>query len=71
MDAKTFLDEFGKAEAERVAAAAGTNYAYFSQIAHRHRRPSVDMARKLVEASNNRLSFESLLMVEVRGRPAA
>jgi hypothetical protein len=61
MDAKTFLAEHGRLEAARVAQAAGTNYAYFSQIAYGHRRPSVDLAERLVKASGSRMSFEELL----------
>lgn len=68
MDAHAFLEKHGKPVAEQVAKAAGTNYAYFSQIAYGHRRPSVDLARELVSASETvipnpeeRLDFESLL----------
>lgn len=69
MDAKTFLEKHGKEIAEEVAEAAGTNYAYFSQIAYGHRRPGVDLARDLVKASAKKfprtadqLDFESLLV---------
>ena len=51
MDALSFLEKHGKTVVERVAIAAGTNYAYYSQLAYGHRRPSVDLAEKLVEAS--------------------
>lgn len=64
MDAKTFLEVFGKAKAESVAKAAGTNYAYFSQIAHGHRRPSPRLAQKLVNASKGKLDFRALLLDE-------
>ena len=68
MDASAFLDKHGRDIAERVAKLAGTNYAYFSQIASGHRRPSPDLARKLVASSagvvrkpGEQLDFESLL----------
>lgn len=68
MDASTFLGKHGKEVAAKVAKLAGTNYAYFSQIANSHRRPSPDLARKLVAASagvvrnpRDQLDFESLL----------
>lgn len=68
MDAKAFLDTHGRAVAERVARRAGTNYAYFNQIAYGHRRPSVKLAQRLIEASaaevrtkDERLDFEALL----------
>jgi hypothetical protein len=51
MDALSFLEKHGKAAATRIAERAGTNWAYFSQIAYGHRRPSVDMADRLVAAS--------------------
>lgn len=69
MDAFSFLEKHGKDLCERVAKLAGTNYAYFSQIAYGHRRPSPDLARKLVSASagvvrkpSDQLDFESLLL---------
>ena len=60
MDALTFLKTAGKAEAERVARAAGSNYVYFSQIAYGHRRPSPDLARKLSEASGGKMTLPKL-----------
>ena len=62
MDAKTFLEVNGKAEAEAVATRAGTNYAYFSQIAYGHRKPSARLAQALVDASDGRLDFKQLLL---------
>lgn len=68
MDAKAFLEKHGKERCERVARLAGTNWPYFSQIAYGHRRPSPDLARRLVSASAavvrrpaDQLDFESLL----------
>lgn len=67
-----FLERYGKEETERISEGAGTNYAYFSQIAYGHRRPSVELAEKLVEQSGNRLSFEKLLRAKrVKGEDAA
>jgi hypothetical protein len=68
MDASAFLTKHGREIATKVAKLAGTNYAYFSQIAAGHRRPSPDLARKLVSASagvvrkpGEQLDFASLL----------
>lgn len=61
MDARTFRDTFGKAESEAIAIAAGTNYAYFHQIAVGIRRPSVELAQALVKASGDRLDLLALL----------
>ena len=75
MDALAFLEKHGKEVATEVAEAAGTNWQYFSQIAYGHRRPSVDLAHKLVNASaeivrrkDERLDLVSLLPSRV---PAA
>lgn len=62
MDAKTFKERFGKAKCEEVALAAGTNYAYFHQIATGHRRPSVELAQRLVDASRGKLTLIDLLL---------
>lgn len=61
MNAKQFIDKFGREEASAVADRAGTNIQYFVQIAYGHRRPSFDLAEKLVEASNQRLDLLLLL----------
>jgi hypothetical protein len=68
MDALNFIEKHGKEVAERVATAAGTNWPYFSQIAHGHRRPSVPLAERLVEESakefaaiDDQLDFVSLM----------
>lgn len=50
MNALEFLKRHGKPAAEAVAIAAGTNWAYFSQLAYGHRRPSLPMAERLVAA---------------------
>lgn len=71
MDAKTFLETYGKDECERVAIAAGTNYAYFSQIAYGHRKPSAKLAKAMVEASGGRLGFEQLLLGPTSGSTSA
>lgn len=75
MDALAFLQKHGKDTAEKVALAAGTNYAYFSQIAYGHRRPGVDLAHELVRSSerhirkpDERLDFESLLSPAEKSR---
>lgn len=61
MDTRTFINQFGAEEAERVAREAGTTLTYFRQLANCHRRPSVKLAQKLVSASAGRLDLVSLL----------
>ena len=61
MDAKTYLDKYGKEKAKTVAEGAGTTIEYFQQIASGNRRPSVKLTKKLIESSENELDFVSLL----------
>lgn len=60
MNAREFLTQYGPDEAEKVAKLAGTNLAYFKQLAYGHRRASVNLAQKLVNA-DPRLDFVALL----------
>jgi hypothetical protein len=60
MNARQFLDEYGTAEARRVAEAAGTKLIYIQQIAGNHRTPSPEMAYALVKASGNRMTMRCL-----------
>jgi hypothetical protein len=64
MDAHEFLKVHGSPEAESVAIRAGTNLNYFRQLACGARRPSVDLALRLVEASGHRLDFNKLLLAK-------
>lgn len=61
MDARTFLDTHGEERCRQVAEAAGSKLGYFKQIAYGHRRPSPDLAERLVESSGGELDFISLL----------
>jgi len=65
MNAREYIDKYGKEKAEAVAKAAGTNMAYFSQLAAGFRRPSVKLAQRLVDASGGELGFVELLTNEV------
>lgn len=69
MNARQFLDQFGRAESETVATKAGTSFAYFYQIANGHRRPSVELAERLVTASSSRLGFSDLLKSKTETQP--
>ena len=61
MNAKQYREKFGKLGCQALAEAAGTNYDYFYQIAIGHRRPSVELAQRLVEASDGQLELIALL----------
>ena len=51
MDAKTFYQTTDMETIEAVCKAAGTNLAYFRQIAYGHRKPSPHLALRLERAS--------------------
>lgn len=68
MTPRAFLGRHGKVVSTVVAERAGTNWPYFSQIAYGHRRPSVELAERLVKASKKvvrkpraQLDFVSLM----------
>lgn len=61
MDAMTYWKWYGKPHCERLCAQVGTTYNYWKHICNQQKRPSVDLARKLVAASNGELSLEKLL----------
>ncbi len=56
-----FSDKYSKTHIESICATAGTNYEYWKRIRDRRQRPSVDLARGLVEASGGELDFDALL----------
>ena len=70
MNAREFLDKFGGAEAEQVAVAAGTNLPYFEQLACGARRPSFELAERLVAASGGRLDVLALLRAKTEREQA-
>ena len=61
MDARKFLELYGKERAKEVAERAGTTWQYFYQIATGRRRPSVEKAQDLVKASDGELGLMAML----------
>ncbi|NBQ17290.1 transcriptional regulator [bacterium] len=61
LDAMSFWKQAGIDETRRVCELAGTSYEHFKHIAHKRRRPSVELANRLIKASNGQMSFEKLL----------
>lgn len=61
MNAREFLDTFGREEAARVAHRAGTNLAYFEQLACGARRPSFGLAERLAAESSGRMDTLALM----------
>jgi transcriptional regulator with XRE-family HTH domain len=66
MNATDYFELRGTKKAREVAEKAGISYPYFWQISRRLRRPSPEVAERLVEASGHELDFVSLLRVETR-----
>lgn len=64
LDAKQFLQRFGREEAARVCVLAGTKLSYFVHLAGGHRNPSTALAKRLVQASDKRLSLHKLLRLD-------
>lgn len=64
MDAMTFWKKAGIQETRQVCELAGTTYEHFKHIAHKRRRPSVELANKLIKASNSQMSFKELLFTK-------
>jgi len=61
MNARNYIDTYGTDAAEALAKKAGTNMAYFRQIANGHRNASINLADALVAASDGELDLMSLL----------
>ena len=68
-----FRDRYGIAITQEVCAKAGTTYDYFKHICNHRKRPGVDLARRLVDASDGRLDLDKLLipkaMIRKSGEP--
>lgn len=61
MNAMEFWKAVGIEKTRQVCQDAGTTYENFKHIAHKRRRPSVELANRLIRASGGMLSFEKLL----------
>lgn len=60
MDARTYLHQYGSEAADRLARQAGTQLAYFKQIAYGARRPSPKLAMALEVCSGGILTRAEL-----------
>lgn len=67
MNAKQFLDEFGRHELKRVAILAGSNYQYAWQLARGYRKASPGLAERLEAASGGRMDRIALVWPEWSG----
>lgn len=66
MDAREYLDKYGRRRAREVAEAAGTNLAYFEQLACGFRRPSYELAEQLCAASSGEMDTPSLMTAKAK-----
>lgn len=56
-----YWQKYGIDRAKEMCAYVGTSYDYFKHICNKRKRPSVDMARKMVAFSEGELNLEKLL----------
>lgn len=68
---RDWLHKCGTVEGRRVAEDAATSYEHLKHIVHGRRRPSVDLARRLVLASGGGMSLTKLLGVDEAALPKA
>lgn len=66
MDALAYLKEKGDEHCAAVCERAGTTLAYFKQIAYRHRRPSVDLAKAFERETGGDLIAAELLLADLK-----
>lgn len=69
MDALEYLIAFGPEAVRALCLRAETTYEYYSQIANGHRRPSVELAERLVAGSDGKLDFVRLMKAKKRAAP--
>ncbi len=56
-----YLQSKPRSEIEKMALDAGSNYAYFEQIARGYRRPSIKKAIRFVESSKKEMTLPELI----------
>lgn len=61
MDMRQYLDQHGTDAVKTLAGKAESSYAYLSQIAYGHRRPSPKLAKKLEELTDGEITRHELL----------
>ena len=61
LSAMEYWNMAGIYKTREICIEAGTTYEHFKHIAHKRRRPSVELAHRLIKASGGKMSFEKLL----------
>ena len=70
VSAMTYWKRHGIKHCEQLAIACGTSYDYWKQIANLRKRPSIELARRLVALSQGEMSLEMLLTPKHHLRPS-
>lgn len=60
MNLKTYIETYGTGKAKTVAKAAGTNYAYLSQVAYGHRKASAMLAQRISKLTDNEVKLHEI-----------
>ncbi len=61
MDAMSYWKAHGREPVIALCDKVGTTYNYWKHIANKRKRPSVDLARRMVEATGGALTLDELL----------
>lgn len=63
MDANEFWKTHGRVKIQEFCYRCGTNYVYFKHLAHKRKRPGVDLARKMIAdpLGRGQLTLDELL----------
>lgn len=67
MDIRSFANELSPDQRREFVKLAGTNTAYFSQVANGHRSASPELARKFVDASQKIFTEQPDLWLTLSG----
>ena len=60
MELKAYWETLDAAARRQFAKRAGTNVVYLSQLVHKHRRPSADLAKAISKASGDQIPLAKL-----------
>lgn len=66
MDAMEYWRKHKRKKCQALCEQVGTTYPYWKQIAHGLRRPSIELARAFVEASQGEMTLDCLLKPKQR-----
>jgi hypothetical protein len=64
MTLNDYWKKYGIEHCREMCAYVGTSYEYFKHMCHKRKRPSIDMAWKMVDFSKGELALEELCFRE-------